>query len=250
MVITKKHPTTLNKVFGLLTNILFPMECFHCGSLIPSEGKLPICNTCNSKLAVNQAPHCPRCGFQQIANTSCKQCQSLSFETAVDQVFFALRYEGLAKELVQKFKMNPSFHLIPLWKHWIREMFLGRQNALAEYQLIVPIPPHSDKPFSPWNPCIILAEIVSELIESPVKNLIRRKKRMLKQSKLPLAERRANVSDGYQLLKDISIIDQRILIVDDIITTGITAQACAELLKTNGAHRVGVLACARGIRNT
>ena len=90
-----------------------------------------------------------------------------------------------------------------------------------------------------------LAREIGKKWNVPVRNVIRRKKATRPQAGLTNAKRRANVSGAFRIPRGRSLAGMRVLLVDDVVTTGATASACARVLKRAGAAHVALLALAR-----
>ncbi|MEO8659091.1 MAG: phosphoribosyltransferase family protein [Bryobacteraceae bacterium] len=99
-----------------------------------------------------------------------------------------------------------------------------------------------------FNQAELLAKQVSRRTGIPYRTLVRRRKATPPQAGLSSVERRTNMSGAFDLPRRAAVKDLRILLVDDVLTTGATASACAAALKRGGAKYVAVLALARADR--
>jgi ComF family protein len=128
---------------------------------------------------------------------------------------------------------------------------LGRFLALAlprdeQFDAVVPMPLHWMRRWSRgFNQSQLLAREMGRRASVPVRNLVRRVKATAPQAGLTNAKRRANVSGAFRLRRGASVGGLRVLLVDDVMTTGATASACARVLKQAGAARVVLLTVAR-----
>jgi ComF family protein len=96
-----------------------------------------------------------------------------------------------------------------------------------------------------FNQSDLLAQEIGKKWNVPVRNVIRRTKATLPQAGLTNAKRRANMSGAFRVPRGRSLAGMRVLLVDDVVTTGATASACARVLKRAGAAHVALLALAR-----
>ena len=192
---------------------------------------------------------CPYCEKEITpAGGICEKCKRQGFEKnsapALDGLLSATEYREISK-LVHLFKYNFVFELgVPLGKLITRSLW---QNNLPLPDLIIPVPIHKRKlKWRGFNQAELLAKAISQNltpgIEIPVNaNLLYRKKYTKAQMKIKAyKERLVNVSDAFALKETApkSIAGQRILIVDDIATTGATLLECAKVLKSAGAKEV------------
>lgn len=128
---------------------------------------------------------------------------------------------------------------------------LGRLLALAlprdrAFDVIVPMPLHWRKLWQRgFNQSELLAREIGRRTNVPVKNALRRVRFTSAQAGLTNAKRRLNVSGAFRSKKNGSLEGKRVLLVDDVMTTGATAASCARALKLAGARQVTLLTLAR-----
>lgn len=151
-------------------------------------------------------------------------------------------YEGELRALIHLFKYGRVQTL---------RKPLGRLLALAlpreqNFDAIVPMPLHWRKRWQRrFNQAELLAQEISRRTHTPVKNALRRIRFTATQAGLTNAKRRQNVSGAFRPKRAGSLDGQRVLLVDDVMTTGATAAACARALKVAGASQVVLLTLAR-----
>jgi ComF family protein len=151
-------------------------------------------------------------------------------------------YEGELRELIHLFKYGRVQTLAKP---------LGRFLALAlpreeSFDTIVPMPLHWRKRWERgFNQADLLAREISRRTHTPVRNALRRVRFTATQAGLTNAKRRKNVSGAFRPRGEQALGGQRVLLVDDVMTTGSTAAACARALKMAGARRVVLLTLAR-----
>jgi ComF family protein len=116
----------------------------------------------------------------------------------------------------------------------------------TSFDVIVPMPLHWFKQWQRgFNQSEDLAREIGKKWNVPVRNVIRRKKATRPQAGLTNAKRRLNMSGAFRVPRGRSLAGMRVLLVDDVVTTGATASACARVLKRAGAAHVALLALAR-----
>jgi ComF family protein len=151
-------------------------------------------------------------------------------------------YEDELRELIHLFKYGRVQTLAEP---------LGRLLALAlprdqEFDLIVPMPLHWRKRWQRgFNQSALLASEIGRRSNVPVKNALRRIRPTVPQAGLTNAKRRLNVSGAFRGRRGLTLKNKRVLLVDDVMTTGATAASCARALKLSGATQVTLLTVAR-----
>jgi len=158
-------------------------------------------------------------------------------------------YEDELRKLIHRFKYGR-----------IRTLSgpLGRLLALAlpreqSFDVIVPMPLHWRKRWQRgFNQAELLAGEIGRRTHTPVRNALRRVRNTTSQAGLTSAKRRENVSGAFQASrhakKRMSVDNPRVLLIDDVMTTGATAASCARALKRAGARQVTLLTLARADR--
>ena len=164
-----------------------------------------------------------------------------------DQVYSFGSYEGPLRRLIHLFKFEG---VQPLAKP------LGGFLALAlpretNFDAIVPMPLHWRRRWERgFNQSELLAEEIGRRWNAPVRRVVKRKRATAPQAGLTSAQRRLNVRGAFSVKPGTSLKGLRILLVDDVLTTGATASACARVLKRAGASHVSFLALARRDRRS
>lgn len=159
-----------------------------------------------------------------------------------DAVYSYGSYDGALRKLIHLFKYNGVRPLASLF---------GKLLALAlpreeRFDLIVPMPLHWRRRFARgYNQSALLAREISSRWNAPLRSVVRRKRATRPQAGLTNAKRRANVAGAFRMKRGVRLDGLRVLLVDDVLTTGASASACARVLKRAGARQVTVLALAR-----
>lgn len=228
-----------------------------------------VCQICNEGEAGQREGYvCARCwtrpdGIQFIVAPFCRVC-GLPFEGEMtggfecgncrdERLYFhsaraAVRLSGLVQEVIHKYKYNHAAWFEPFLSDLLlREALPVVQNETYDY--IVPIPLHWRKRQArSFNQAEALARVLGKTTGIPVhKRLLKRVKPTETQTRLTRAQRAANVQHAFAWRGQEALQGERILLFDDVLTTGATANACAKLLMANGAGRVDVWTVARGI---
>jgi ComF family protein len=237
----------LNLKTGLL-DVLFPPLCIGCRE--PLGAGHGFCAICWSGIAFLDGPMCDCCGIpfgvDLGADSRCAAC--LTRPPAFDRARAILAYDETSRGPILALKHADRLELVPGFAHWLERT--GRA-LLAETDLIVPVPLH---PWRLWrrryNQAAELARALARRTVKPVAVLALERSRSTKsQGAMASARsRRRNVLRAFRVPEPALVAGRNILIVDDVLTTGATAEACARALKRAGAAKVQVLALARVVK--
>ena len=218
-------------------DLLFPQHCLGCGN----EGEL-ICRRCRNALPRIHPPLCPKCGKPQASGILCPAC--ISWESSIDSIRSPFKFEGIIREAIHQYKYNNlrsltgSFGLL-LKDYWRKEPL--------PVDLVVPVPLHPRRlKERGYNQSALLAVEFGKIFHLPVApSALTRIKYVIPQAQTKsAAERRENLKQAF-ISRDVSLADKRVLLIDDVSTSGATLDACAEALKTAGSKSVLGLVLAR-----
>jgi len=231
---------------GLL-NLLLPGECRVCGSHLNEFSRIPVCAACLKAPEPMQADYfCSACRMPFLnrypldETGRCALCR-LGVQ-GFDAVYTYGPYEGALRKLVHLFKYTGVRPLKKPFGDWLA-LALPREQS---FDVIVPMPLHWHRRWQRgFNQAELLAQEIARRWNVPVRNAVRRRKATRMQAGLTNAKRRANVQGAFLLKRGQRLDGLRVLLVDDVLTTGATAAACARVLKRAGAKHVAVLALAR-----
>jgi len=229
-------------------DLLFPPMCLTCRAPVSEAGSL--CPECWRAITFFDGPMCAACGLpfdvDPGAETLCAACYAKP--PAFDRALSVMRYDDASKGPLIAFKRADRLELAPAFARWLQRS--GRA-FLDEADVIVPVPLH---PFRLWtrrfNQAALLAQRLSRLSGKPYLPLaLRRRRSTPSQGAMPSAKaRRRNVLGAFKVADPSAIATRTVLLVDDVYTTGATANACARALKRGGAAKVLVLTLARVVR--
>jgi competence protein ComFC len=250
------HLQCLNLVRGwgeALLGFYYPNLCQICQveRALPRQGY--VCERCWSRpggIRFITPPFCERCGlpFEGEITTAfeCSNCREMELHFQYARAAVAAR--GLVLDVIHRYKYSRA-----LWFEPFLADLLVRQAAPAlssrEWDLIVPVPLHPVKKRErEFNQAERLARHLSLATGIPVdRHLLRRIVPTPTQTLLTRRERAANVSKAFALCRSRELSGQRIVLFDDVLTTGATTNACAKLLRRNGSGEVCVWTVARGL---
>lgn len=213
-----------------LLDWLFPRRCIGCGG----EGDF-LCARCAAALPALHPPLCPRCGFPLASCTLCPDCSHLPL--AIDGIRSPYLHKGLARELVHSLKYD---HFKALAGPAARLMARYFEAHPLPADLLIAVPIHSKRlRRRGYNQADLMARKLSRFIGVPIvgEGVLVRIRDTDSQVGLGAQARRHNVAGAFACRQGV-LTGKRILLIDDVCTTGATLSACAVALKEAGAVSV------------
>ncbi|MCA0200396.1 MAG: ComF family protein [Proteobacteria bacterium] len=228
----------------LLLNAVLPPQCLACSAVVDTPGHL--CGTCFGRFTFITPPHCGICGLpldQTITDDLiCGAC--VVERPAYGQARAAFIYDAHSRPLVLKLKHGDRTDMAVHLARWLQRS--GRE-VLGTADVLVPVPLHRWRLLMrAYNQSALLAHAVGKLSGKAVAaDVLIRTKSTPPQGGLSRKERRRNVAKAFGVRDAARIENKRVLLIDDVLTSGATANACALTLMQAGAAAVDVLALAR-----
>ncbi len=230
--------------------LVFPDECRVCAAPLVKVSRVPVCPTCLSAPEPFAAEYyCLSCHAPFLTphplddNGQCGLCRrGLS---GFDAAYSYGSYDGILRKLIQLFKYGKIMTLAqPLGQ--LLAHAVPRERV---YDVIVPMPMHWRRRWSRgFNQSALLAEMLAKRLSIRLSPAVRRKKSTPPQAGMTATQRRAMISGAFEVTRPADVSGKRVLLVDDVFTTGATAAACARALKRAGASHVAVMTVARADR--
>lgn len=237
------QPSLFRQVYGTSKSLihgLFPATCLLC--LDPGQTPaLDLCRACEDDLPVNSGA-CPGCAMPRPdPGTPCVNCQSR--RPAFDAAFVPYRYEFPMVELIHRLKYGRQVAIARILGTVLAHRLCERGRP--EVDAIVPVPLHAAREARRgYNQAGEIARFAGELTGIPVLDRVALRLRATEeQAALPASVRRVNVSGAFEALA--GCVPAAVAIVDDVMTTGATADALAQVLKRAGCRRVEAWAVSR-----
>jgi ComF family protein len=230
--------------------LVYPPVCQLCGEhrAVPQEGL--VCSHCRGKVRFIKPPFCERCGLPYEGEITtpfaCANCRELEFHFRSARS--AVAAGGVILESMHRYKYRQAIWFEP----FLADVFL-RQAVPAlrgqSWDLIVPVPLHPTKRRErEFNQAERMASHLSEATKIPLnKHLLRRVIPTRTQTLLTRQQRAANVRGAFAMRHGLRLPGKRVILVDDVFTTGATTDACARVLRAGGADEVCVWTVARGL---
>jgi ComF family protein len=236
---------TLRRAAGALADLLVPPLCLSCHAQLASHDAL--CPGCWGKIDFIRPPLCDRLGLPMPFDTGGTMISAAAAADPpdYDRARAVARFDGVMRELVHDLKFRDRHDARRLFGRWLAE---AGAALLADADVIVPVPLTRWRLFGRrFNQSAVLALEVSRLTGIKAETLaLLRVRRTPPQVGLTREQRRQNVAGAFAVASErkAPIEAAKVVLVDDVITTGATAGACARALKRAGAARVDVLALA------
>ena len=233
----------MNSKFSKFLSAVFVDEynCVVCDRELPVLTRYCICNKCYSLLEVIGDRVCLKCGRMMVSEGDyCLDCQNREME--FDRAFSPLAYNGAAVALVTKLKFHGRRYLAKSMAKWMTDRFLEEELAA---DLVIPVPLHPNRQKERgYNQSELLAEGIAEGLRLPLDlTSLYREKDTLASSSLQggRTAREENMKDAFKMRAPAAVKGKTVLLVDDVLTTGTTANQAAKVLKGAGAKAVYVL---------
>lgn len=235
----------LRLLFGA-ADLALPPQCLACG--VPVSGHGALCPSCWSRLTLIEKPYCARLGipFAYDLGPDALSAEAIADPPPFDRCRAVAVYDDVARQLVHGLKYRDRLDLARWMAAWMRR---AGGELVAQADVIVPVPLHRWRLWRRrYNQSALLAETVARAAGKPlVPQVLRRVRATVQQVGLTAGERDRNVRGAFRVaaLDQARVAGRRVLLVDDVYTTGATVKACTRALLRAGAADVDVLVFAR-----
>jgi len=235
----------MRAALDLVAGVALPQLCAVCREPVEGAG---LCAACWSKLSFIAPPYCERLGIPFAYETApgLLSMQAIADPPAYGRARAAVRYDEIARTLVHALKYGDRLDLAPMMGRWLAQ---AGGELLAEADALVPVPLHWRRHWARrFNQSALLAAAVAKASGVPIAaNALKRVKSTPQQVGLSRAQRAANIQGAFRVPAEgkAEVAGRRLILVDDVLTSGVTAEGCAKVLLRAGAHNVDVLVFAR-----
>ncbi len=229
-------------------DFFFPPQCFICRKPLGKNPTDHPCPSCLSELKVFSHPRCPRCGlgFHSPGGEDhlCSGCLTEDWNFTKARAIGP--YEGWMVELISQFKFRGVARLAKPLGTLLAE-YRDPEFPFSEFDLLVSVPLHLQRLRERgFNQSLLLARRIAQIHSLPLDaTALQRIRHTQPQTELSGPERKKNIRQAFAVKRTTSISGKRILLIDDVFTTGATVQECAQTLLKAGAKQVDVLTLAR-----
>jgi ComF family protein len=232
----------LHAVADGLVCVLFAPACVSCDLPLTTPSRGVVCGACWASIQPLPAPFCPVCGdpfpsWRATPAVPCGQCRTSRPHIAGGRAIG--NYDGPLRAIVQALKYEGRTSLARPLSLLMRA---SGGAVLAGADCVMPVPLHWTRH---WRRGFNQAAALACGLGPPVMSLLRRRRRTQTQTDLPADARQRNVRDAFVLRRHACVDGMRIVLVDDVSTTGATLEACAKVLMDAGAREVRTLTAAR-----
>lgn len=232
-------------VAGAALNLALPPLCPSCRELVGSDG---LCAPCWSKLSPIAPPYCERLGipFAYDPGPGVLSMEAIADPPAYHRARAAVRYDDVARKLVHSLKYGDRLDIAGTAGRW---MARAGHDVLKDADALVPVPLHWRRLWARrFNQSALLARAVTAASNVPIAyDALARVKPTAQQVGLTRKERAGNVQGAFRVPPEgkAEVAGRRLVLIDDVLTSGATADACARALLRAGAGNVDVLVFAR-----
>jgi ComF family protein len=225
-----------------LLDFVYPQHCAICKKYLTGKEK-DICEVCWNSLVTLTDPFCPYCkSFLEEGDIECGFCKPKGefFEDHKILLVRSLgRFDDSYRELIHRFKYGKK---IPLGRRLGQRLgeTINEDSSFLKSDFLIPVPLHKSRYRERgFNQSDIVAEGISKITGlSVLKNVLKRKKNTKDQTDFSREQREENVRGAFVVAEPEMINGKKIILVDDVITTGATLSECARMLKQAGAQKV------------
>ena len=228
-------------------DVVLPPLCPSCRA--PLGGGAGLCADCWSKLSLIEPPYCARLGipFVYDPGPGLLSMEAIANPPTYQRARAAVRYDDVARTLVHALKYQDRTDLAPAMGRW---MARAGHELLDEADALVPVPLHWQRAWGRrYNQSGALARVIAR--QSGVKfasEALRRVRPTEQQIGLSRSQRASNVQGAFKVADPARVKGKTVILVDDVLTTGSTAEACARTLRRAGATRVELVSWARVVK--
>lgn len=242
--------SAIGEAYDSALALIYPQKCAGCGGSVESRHDGAACSVCWDSTRIFHADDtlCWKCGALSLAAVAAEKKPTLRCGQCDKDAFTAARagglYEGALRASVLGLKREPQV------ARRLRETMLQTQRRppLTEVDLIVPVPLHRSRERERgFNQAALLARELARSTKLPIDehSLVRRAHTERHRAGMDARARRDSVAGAFEVRQPKLIAGQRVLLVDDVFTTGATVSECAAALKAAGVPAVYVLTIAR-----
>jgi ComF family protein len=229
-------------------DLVYPPQCSFCAAAIDGSSEAGFCADCEQQLAPRGLVQCVRCAAivnpTELSAGDCARCRDERFR--FERVFSLARYEGASREAVLRMKRSIEEPLMMALGGLLSRRF-AEPLAAWRADVVVPIPMHWTRRMARGtNAPELMGEIVArKLCCAFGPRSLRRKRRTRKLAELSRQERQRTLRDAFAVGTGCAFSGARVLLIDDVLTTGTTCDSAARTLLKAGAAMVSVLVAAR-----
>ena len=239
------------KVVRASVDLVYPPQCVFCARPLERSVDIALCEECRNHLAPAGVVQCQRCAATinpMELGDDCVRCRNERYR--FNRVLALSRYSGTLRDAVLQMKRSHAEPLMMAMGRLLAERF-GDELRLLQHDVALPIPMH-------WTRRIVRGTNSPELIGQIVArelgivfapSSLRRKRRTQKLAELTRQQRKRTLRDAFAVGRGCDFTGARVLLIDDVLTTGTTCDTAARALRQAGAVEINVLVAARAYQD-
>jgi len=231
---------TVKKIFEIIEKLLFPPKCIFCTSILDIHAKVNICSDCHKIL-----------GYigNKLYYVNKFFSKKLGQHKYFDRIFCVFEYSGYVKEAIIRYKYFGKAWYYKTFAWLLADMLLNDRirsishgNKVNEYDMIISVPLHKAREKKRgYNQACLISKELSRVMKLPeASSLLIRTKNTAPQSLLQSEYRNGNIKNAFKVTDVNKIKGKKILLIDDVMTTGSTVNECSRVLKEAGAVKVDI----------
>lgn len=230
---------SLKRLGTMVLDTVYPRVCPVCRDIVTPKGEL-VCPDCREKLPYITEPLCMRCGRPLASDQEeyCNDCGKQEF--SYERGFAVFAYDDIMQRAVADFKYHNKKELAEFFASEMYSLFCKKLRGLG-IEALVPVPVHAARRrYRGYNQAQVMCRALSERTGVPLAELLVRNRKTMPQKELTRTDRLRNLecAIGMKPEHDQKILPRTVLLIDDIYTTGSTAEACSRVLLRGGVGKV------------
>lgn len=237
---------TISEIAKGFVNLVYPLACAGCGRELDALNKTSVCGSCLGSIRRIPEPRCVKCG-RPVDRTGlkCRECKKTRFR--FKRAFSACVYDGAVKELIHQFKYAPRPSLAGLLSGLMIDFLNENRGCMDGIDVLTFVPLERRRLISRgFNQSQALAIKISEEFCLPLADTLEKTAVTRNQNELSREERLDNLKGAFRAKERIGVGGLKILLIDDVMTTGATLDECSKALLEKGALEVRCFTLARG----
>lgn len=238
----------VSNAVGSFLGLIFPSRCLICEAPLHPMRECPLCPEHLRQIRVVEPPVCSRCGRKMSGKSVealvCAECRSRT--TYHDSGYSACAFADPLRELIHLFKYRKKRYLASFLARLLVD-YLREHPDISGYDAIIPVPLHWRRRWTRgFNQALDLARPLSKHFGIPVmKGNLRRVRYTKPQVRLVSKERESNIRNAFRTRSPTQLAGKRLILLDDVITSGATLNECSRVLKRAGASWVAIVTLAQ-----
>lgn len=231
-----------------MIDLVYPRHCVNCKTYLNNADDLCLCDACRLEIRQNPKPFCERCGRAvEKADVLCPDCRARG--PAFSRAYSAYVYDGAMKEVIHCLKYKGRISMAGPLSELLIKFINENPEVVRDIDTVTFVPLRNNRLRERgFNQSRVLASFIAGHFGIELSDLLEKTVSTRHQNELSRGERLSNLTGAFRVRKFARALEGlRVLLVDDVMTTGSTLDECAGSLTSAGAKEVRCLTLARGI---